>query len=66
MSISMNRINAIINERFSADVNGIVTISPDIVFKHDEKKSVSKELKQFFPDEYIKLTDKIFDELHPY
>ena len=66
MSISISRINAIINERFRPDENGVVTISSDVCFKHDITKQVSKELKEYFPAEYIKLSDKIFDELHPY
>jgi hypothetical protein len=66
MSISMNRIDAIINERFKPDANNIVHIEQGIYFKHEADKKVSQELKKLFPATYTNLSDRIFDELHPY
>lgn len=65
MSISMNRIHAIIDDRFVKDQNNDIVVN-HLKFPAVENMPVWKQIKNQFPTEYKKLVDSIFDELHPF
>ena len=71
MSVSMMRIDAIMENYFSVDGNTVTFNYPDsridkVSFENDNINSFPKQLKMLYPGIYNFAVDLIFDEIHPY
>lgn len=71
MSVSMMRIEAIMENYFSVNGNTVIFNYPDsrvaeVSFANDNVNSFSKQLKMLYPGIYNFAVDLIFDEIHPY
>lgn len=65
MSISMKRINEIINSKCKLGEIGVV-YDDKYTWLRKENEPLWKGFKRNFPNEYKEEVDRIFDELHPY
>ena len=71
MSVSMMRIDAIMENYFSVNGNAITFNYPDsriakVSFENDNTNSFPNQLKMLYPGIYNFAVDLIFDEIHPY
>lgn len=71
MSVSIMRIDAIMENYFSVNGNMVTFNYPDsrvadVSFENDNVNSFSKQLKMLYPGIYNFAVDLIFDEIHPY